>query len=81
MGTVRRDGRKRRLGAHLRSLREERGLSQSDLAAAAGNDLSQTDVSKIENGHRWPTVPQLAGMCHALGVDGSVLAQFTQDPP
>lgn len=82
MAARRRNDRKRKLGAHIRSLRESRTpkMSQSQLAASAGNDLSQTDISKIESGKRWPSVPQLAGILRALGVEDSVLAQFTQDP-
>jgi transcriptional regulator with XRE-family HTH domain len=79
MAGRRRNDRKRKLGAHIRSLREARKISQAALAAAAGNDLSQTDISKIESGKRWPSVPQLAGIFEALGVEDSVLAQFTQD--
>lgn len=55
-------------------------MSQAQLAASAGNDLSQSDISKIESGKRWPSVPQLAGILRALGVEDSVLAQFTNDP-
>lgn len=78
----RRNDRKRRLGAHIRSLREGRTprMSQAQLAAFAGNDLSQSDISKIESGKRWPSVPQLAGILRALGVEDSVLAQFTNGP-
>lgn len=75
----RRNDRKRRLGAHLKSLREGLQLSQSALADAAGNDLSQTDVSKIERGQRWPSVPQLAALLRVLGVEDPVLSQLTHD--
>lgn len=66
----RRDDEARRgLGERIRKLRKERLLSQADLAAQAGNDLSQTDISKIEGGSRWPSVPQLAAIYVALGLD------------
>jgi len=60
----------------LKALRESRGLSQAALAASAGNDLSQTDISKIESGRRWPTVPQLAAILRVLGVRDSVLSEY-----
>lgn len=65
--------RRQRLGAAIRAVREQRHLSQADLARAAGNCLSQTDISKIEAGLRWPSIPQLDGIALALGVDSTDL--------
>jgi DNA-binding XRE family transcriptional regulator len=48
-------------GGRLRALREGRGLTQDQLAAAAG--LHRFTIAKIEQGHRepnWPTVLKLA---------------------
>ncbi len=55
-----------KLGLHLRLLREQADLNQAEVAARAG--LSQTDLSKIERGHRWPSLPQFFAICDALGV-------------
>jgi transcriptional regulator with XRE-family HTH domain len=75
------DGRKlladaAKLGRHLQDLRVARKLSQADVAAAAG--LQQTDISKIESGKRWPSVPQLAAICAALGVRTSAVLNHQQ---
>ena len=50
----------------LRLMRESKGWSQADLAEKSG--LSQSHISRLENGSRWPTrtiVPLLAA---ALGL-------------
>lgn len=74
-----RNDRKRKLGAFLKARREALGMSQAAVAAAALNDLSQTDISKIESGLRWPSVPQLAGILRVLGAESTTLAQLTDD--
>ncbi len=81
----RRIDRRKKLGSHLKFLRDRAALSQAALAAEASkslpadNRLSQTDISKIEAGKRWPSVPQLAALLRVLGVEDSVLAQFTDN--
>lgn len=60
------------LGEAVRQLREERGLTQRQLADAA--DINPTWVSHIESGRTnpaWGTVARLAG---ALGVPVSELS-------
>jgi transcriptional regulator with XRE-family HTH domain len=55
------------LGRALRELREQAGITQSDLAARVGT--TDTYVSLIENGHRglrWHTVMRVL---RALGAD------------
>ena len=54
------------LGSQLAKARQRYGLTQKDLAEAC--DLTQSDISKIEAGDRWPTPPQLAKFARRLGV-------------
>lgn len=53
--------------------RKERGLSQAQLAVAAG--ISQPLVSRILSGERSATVTELLGLCAAVGLDLSELAR------
>jgi transcriptional regulator with XRE-family HTH domain len=53
------------LGQRLRVLRNERGLSQADLA---GDLVSASYVSLIESGKRLPERDVLQGLAHRLGV-------------
>lgn len=64
------------LGRAIRSAREERGLSQESLAAAA--DLHPTWISHLESGRKnptWATVGRIAG---ALGMPVSELAAIAE---
>ena len=54
-------------GDLLRTLREERGLSQAQLALES--DVDQTFVSLLERGRRQPTLSTLFALCDALRVD------------
>lgn len=61
------------IGARVRALRTERGLSMRDLAAEAG--VSQPFVSKLENGQQLPSVPTVYALAAALGTTpGALLA-------
>lgn len=60
-----------RLGARVRALRDERGLTQADLALASGMDRSQ--LAAIETGRRNVTLANLARLARALGVTLSQL--------
>lgn len=51
--------------SQLREIRQERGMSLGDLAAATG--LHPSTISKIENGQRWPRKDTLERMAKALG--------------
>ena len=53
-------------GQHLREAREQRGLSQGDLAMLVGKD--QTAISEYENGRRKVTVTDLPLFAEVLGV-------------
>jgi transcriptional regulator with XRE-family HTH domain len=57
---------KARLGRRLRGLREDRGLSQEELAHAAG--ISRNFIGMLERGERTATVETVESVCRALGV-------------
>ncbi|HLF12765.1 MAG TPA: helix-turn-helix transcriptional regulator [Gammaproteobacteria bacterium] len=54
-------------GELLRELREERGLSQAQLALES--ELDQTFVSLLERGQRQPSLISLFALCSALEVE------------
>ena|ERR1035437_5366775 len=54
------------LGARIRFLRKQRGLSQEDLAGLAGMD--RTYMGGIERGERNPSLKNLLRIALALGV-------------
>jgi transcriptional regulator with XRE-family HTH domain len=58
-------------GALLKELREERGLSQAQLALES--ELDQTFVSLLERGRRQPTLATLFALCDALRVEPDVV--------
>lgn len=59
------------LGARVRALRDESGLTQADLALASDMDRSQ--LAAIETGRRNVTLANLARLARALGVTLSQL--------
>ena len=65
------DSRLRKLGAAIRAVRLERGLSQEALADAAGIDRSH--MGKIERGERNVSVLNVARVSDALGVTVAAL--------
>lgn len=69
----------RALGAKLRALREQQGLSQAELARRAR--LSQSNVGRIEEGERSCTVGSLARLAEGLGVDPAVLLSDLREQP
>jgi transcriptional regulator with XRE-family HTH domain len=56
-------GRRRRLGAELRRLREQAGLSGRQLAEQVG--VSQSKVSRIESGTAMPSIPEVTSWAAA----------------
>lgn len=54
------------VGENLRSFREERGMTQLELAMSA--EVERTRVSKLELGRVNPSVLTLATICHVLGI-------------
>jgi transcriptional regulator with XRE-family HTH domain len=65
-----------RLAALLRQKRLDAGLQQTELADKLG--VSQTWVSKYENGERRLDLVQLEAICEALGVSLSALVKAWQ---
>jgi len=63
---VRNDAEARRLRDLLRTVREEAGLRQADLAARLGKP--QSFVSKYESGERRLDFLEVRAVCAALGV-------------
>lgn len=69
-----------RFGLHLRSLREARGMSQIDLAEAAG--LHRTHVSLIERNRRSIRLETIVRLAHALGLaPASLMPSVSSDRP
>lgn len=62
------DSRKysRSLGAKIRQIRRERGLSQSELAKRA--EINRSYLSMVENGKSSPTIDVAERLAHGLGV-------------
>jgi transcriptional regulator with XRE-family HTH domain len=56
----------RRLGANMRRCREERGLTQTQLADRAG--IAPSTISTIENGRNSPTLFTVCALADALEV-------------
>lgn len=57
----------KQIGFNIRQLREKKGFSQEQLAAAA--DLHRTHIGRIERGEKTPTVKTLHKIAQGLGVD------------
>jgi transcriptional regulator with XRE-family HTH domain len=66
------------LASNCRRLREERGWTQGELAAAM-QDTKQPDISFIENGRANPSLLFLENLATALGVKLEML--FRTPPP
>ncbi|MDP9257805.1 MAG: helix-turn-helix domain-containing protein [Actinomycetota bacterium] len=68
-------------GEHIRGLRHERGLTQRDVAAAAGVDFSY--ISKLENGRlpHTPSAKTIAVLATALDANELELLQLAGKLP
>ena len=63
---------------NLKAIRQERNLTQSELAAKMKTynvNLDQQMISKIENNARIVTDYELASLCYILGVDINAMLQ------
>ena len=56
----------RTIGQQLRTFREQRGMTQLELAMSA--EVERTRISKLELGLANPSVLTLATICHVLGI-------------
>jgi transcriptional regulator with XRE-family HTH domain len=61
------------LGARLRELREQAGLTGAELATALGAGWRQPKISKIENGRQLPTEAELVAWAKATGTEAAPL--------
>jgi transcriptional regulator with XRE-family HTH domain len=66
------------LGARLRDLREQAGLTGAELAAALGPGWRQPKVSKIETGRQLPTESELAAWAATTGGDLDELGRLRE---
>jgi len=60
------DDFRRLLGRRIRTLQTARGVTQQQLAEVSGVD--RTDLSRIENGKKLPSIPTLRALAIALDV-------------
>jgi transcriptional regulator with XRE-family HTH domain len=67
------------IGGRLRTLRQQRGLSQGDLERASG--LLRCYISRVEHGHTVPSIETLERFAAALGVPLYQLFYEGEIPP
>lgn len=67
------------IGARIRELREQKGLSQGDIEKATG--LLRCYTSRVENGHTIPSLETLERFSSALGVPLYQLFYHGDEPP
>jgi len=67
------------LGRAVRSIREERGISQVQLATDSG--FMQSWISQIEHGRRNPSWSNVVRLAEGLGVSLSELASRAESMP
>ncbi len=67
------------IGARIRSLREERGMSQGDIENSTG--LLRCYISRVENGHTVPSLETLERFAGALGIPLYQLFFAGEEPP
>lgn len=66
-------------GARLKELREQAGMTQQQLADAAG--MHRFGVSKLEQGLREPSWATVRAICKALGVSCEAFNQEAAEKP
>jgi transcriptional regulator with XRE-family HTH domain len=66
------------LGAAIARLREDRGMTQEDLVAAAGPPVGQSALSKIEGGKQNVTTRALEAIAKGLGVRVSEIWELAE---
>ncbi len=67
------------IGARIRQLREQKGLSQGDIENVAG--LLRCYTSRVENGHTVPSLETLERFAAALEIPLYRLFYAGEDPP
>ena len=63
-------------GENLRSIRKQKGITQTDLADRMG--VLQKDISRWENGQRTPTLHFLRELCIVLDISADVLLDIKE---
>ena len=66
------------LGVNVRHHRKLKGMTQEQLAVAAGMERSY--VSDLERGTRNPSVLALGRLANALGIEAHMLLLMSDDP-
>ena len=61
----------KKLGANIRRIRQEKGMTQGDLCRAL--ELDRAYMSNVENGNKNPTLATIEKIAKALGVSSSEL--------
>ena len=61
----------KQLGLNIRRIRDEKGMTQSDICKATGMDAGY--ISRVENGVKNPTISNLEKIAKALCVTPSEL--------
>jgi transcriptional regulator with XRE-family HTH domain len=69
----------RRLGARIRELRQEAGITQEKLAAYC--DVDKGYLSQVESGKRLPSIPVIALLAAELGTEIADLVGFNMTVP
>lgn len=77
MGRVAKGDELRRVGRAVAARRGELGMTQHELAEAAGVDLKT--VYNLESGTRWPIARTRAAISAALGWEADALARISDD--
>lgn len=67
------------IGARIRQLREQKGLSQGDIERMTG--LLRCYTSRVENGHTVPSLETLERFAAALGIPLYELFYTGAEPP
>jgi transcriptional regulator with XRE-family HTH domain len=73
----------RRLTDTIRTLRRQRGISQTELAermAAAGRPMGMAGISRIERGERRVDIDDLVALAESFGVTPTALLDGPPDP-
>lgn len=65
--------RRRRLGAELRKLREQKGMTAEEVASRLL--VSQSKISRLENGRRSISQRDVRDLCEVYGVENEVLVE------
>ncbi len=65
------------IGATIKTIRKEKGLSQGDLAALSG--LTQTSISQIETSVHVPSDKHLHVICETLGISKALLLLISME--